>query len=273
MNHRLRFRWVSLCLLAALLAAPIPGQAADSDEAAQQAFRAGVDAARQERWPQALAAFESAYDLSPRPVILINLAGVQVRTGRLIEAAKNYHRILDEASTSETAAFKRAAAEVLPSLEGRIPRMRLRATGLTAADLVQIDGQPIAVTGLGAEHPLDPGEHIIVVQRVGIERARVLFTLGEGERRQISLPLPGLAADPSADPGSIAKGVALGVSAQGEGPSTPSRSPRRWWASPWPWVLAGAAIAGASVAAILVRGGDRNQTFSGNVPPGQISVH
>ena len=115
-------------LLAAIALAEwtAPAHAAGPDEAAQQAFRTGVEAARQERWTDALAAFEKAYGLSPRPVVLINLAGVQVRTGRLIEAAKNYHRILSDRPSAETTAFRKAAADVLPSLEARIPRIRLR---------------------------------------------------------------------------------------------------------------------------------------------------
>jgi tetratricopeptide (TPR) repeat protein len=251
-----------LALSTASASAPTAG----SDEAAQQAFRTGVDAARQERWPEALAAFERAYALSPRPVVLINLAGAHVRTGQLVEAAKNYRRVLDEAPSGETTAFKRAAAEVLPSVEARIPHVRLRATGLSPADLVQLDGRPVDAAGLGGDHALDPGEHIVTVQRDGSERARVMFALAERESREIALPLPG----PAGAPAAIAKrldnaGLPRGELADGAG------SKRRWWASPWTWALAGAVAAGASVAAVVWLG-NRGETFSGNLPPGQIAV-
>lgn len=99
---------------------------ASPDQGAQQAFRAGVDAARQERWEEARVLFEKAYALSPRPVVLINLAGAQARTGRLTEAAKSYRRILAHQASPETAPIREAASEVLPALEARIPRVRLR---------------------------------------------------------------------------------------------------------------------------------------------------
>ena len=245
-----------------------PAHAAGPDEAAQQAFRAGVDAARQERWSDALAAFEKAYGLSPRPVVLINLAGVQVRTGRLIEATKNYRRILSDPPSADTTAFRKAAADVLPSLEARIPRIRLRPTGLAPSDIVEIDGQPLGAGAIGAERTLDPGEHTLIVARDGTERARVLFALAESERRDIALPLPA----PTAGTTSAAPGV-VGIAASSPrdaGPYQP-RSERRWWASPWTWVVAGALVAGASVTAIVLVNG-RDSTFSGNIPPGQISV-
>jgi hypothetical protein len=262
--------WLALWIA---LAGPVAvvHAATGSDEAAQQAFRTGVDAARQERWPDALAAFEKAYGLSPRPVVLINLAGAQVRTGRLVEAAKSYHRILDDPASAETAAFKRAAAAVLPSLEERTPRVRVRPFGLLPADVVQIDGQAIdANKPGGAVQALDPGEHTVIVARGGIERARVLFALAERESRDIALPLPG--------PSLVAPSAALDVPSSARTGDVAlvdradSRSARRWWSSPWTWVAAGVVLAGASVAAVVLYRNRSDDVFSGNLPPGQITV-
>lgn len=258
--------WLLVSSTAPLMTGTI-AHAAGSDEAAQQAFRTGVDAARQDRWADALVAFEKAYGLSPRPVVLVNLAGAQVRTGHLVEAARNYRRVLNDPPSAETVAFKRAAADVLPSLEARIPHVRLRATGLSPSDLVQIDGQPIA-GDLGGDHALDPGEHTVVLQRAGIERARIMFALAERESREISLPLPApLAAAARATIADAPGSPRAGVPAAGPR----SGSARRWWASPWTWILAGAAVAGATVGTIALLG-SRGEAFSGNIPPGQISV-
>jgi hypothetical protein len=257
--------------LACWLAASAPATsapAAVAEEAAQQAFRAGVDAARQERWTDARSAFEKAYGLSPRPVVLINLAGAQARTGQLIEAARNYRRILSDAPSAETAAFKRAASEVLPSLEARIPRLRLRATGLSHADIVHVDGQPLDGATLDDAHAIDPGEHTLVVLRDGSERARVLFALAEGESRELALPLP-LPAPADRPPGATGA-PAVGSTLVGAGP-TSAKAERHFWASPWPWVVAGAVVLGGSLAALLTLS-DGGREFSGNVPPGQISV-
>jgi hypothetical protein len=258
--------WLLLCAtLPGVTSATAPGQ----DEAAQQAFRAGVEAARQERWVDARVQFEQAYSLSPRPVVLINLAGAQARTGRLTEAARNYHRILDDQSSPETASFRRAAAEVLPALEARIPRVRLRPSGLSPADVIRIDGETVEASALDEGQSLDPGDHTLVVQHGGIERARVLFTLAERELRYITLPLPAMAS-----PGtSVVVGAGVTTLNQPALVTTPAESstPRSWWASPWTWTAVVAIVAAASVTAFVVVG-HRDETYAGNLPPGRISV-
>lgn len=260
--------FVTMVFGVALTVAAVGAQATSPDEAAQQAFRAGVDAARQERWTDALAAFEKAYALSPRPVVLINLASVQVRTGHLIQAAANYRRLLGDPPSTETAAFRRAATDVLPSLEARIPRIRLRSTGLSQTDIIQVDGNPVGREALAGGQPLDPGEHTLIVQRDGIERARVLFALGERDVRELSLPLPALSVAPVAP----FQATAAGTRPTPEGIAHGSQRRRTLWASPWTWSLLGAAVVGASVTSfVLWRRND--QMFSGNVPPGQLVVH
>ena len=243
-----------------------PLRAVGQDDAAEQAFHVGVEAARQERWIDARAAFEQAYSLSPRPVVLINLAGAQARTGRLTEAARNYHRILEDQTSPETASFRRAAAEVLPALEARIPRVRLRPSGLSPLDVIRIDGETVSAETLTQGQVLDPGEHTLVVQHTGVERARVLFALTERELRYIALPLPVLANPQPLAPSAL--DAASNAITPGSSEPEPTRS---WWASPWTWTAVGVAVAGASIATFVVVE-HRDQTFSGNIPPGQISV-
>jgi hypothetical protein len=246
---------------------------AGPDDSAQQLFGQGVDAARQNRWNDARVAFERAYELSQRPVVLINLAGAQAKTGRLKEAATNYRRILEDESP-ETAPFRKAAADVLPSLEARIPMIRLHSAGLRGADVVEIDGEEVPVDHIGEPRLLDPGRHTIVVKRAGIERTRVAFSLAEGESHDMSLPA---ALDPTPPPTlapplepEVANGSNAGLSLEEH--STPAaRAHRSWWRSPWLWT----AVAAGAIAATITTFAVRNQeqpTFSGNVPPGVIHV-
>jgi hypothetical protein len=259
---------IRILLAVALTAVTVGAHAANPDEAAQQAFRAGVDAARQERWTDALAAFERAYELSPRPVVLINLASIQVRTGHLMRAAANYRRLLADPPSADTAAFRRAATDVLPSLEARIPQIRLRSTGLSQTDIIQIDGQAVGREALAIGQPLDPGEHTLIVEREGIERARVLFTIAERDVRDIRLPLPALSAAPAS---TIGAPPAAGTSPLAGAISHETPRRRTLWASPWTWTLLGAAVLGASATSFVLFG-KHDQIFSGNVPPGQIVV-
>jgi hypothetical protein len=240
------------------------GRPISQDDQAEQAFHQGVDAARQEHWMDARAHFERAYELSPRPVVLINLAGAQARSGRLTEAAKNYHRILEDRSMPDTAPFRQAARDVLPALEARIPRIRLAPSGLGAGDTIEIDGQVVSLTALDSGYPLDPGAHTLVVKRANLERARVLFSLAERERHDITLPLPLIPSAPAPSP-AISRSQLLASS------ETPSPPRRRWWASPWTWTGAAVIVAGAT--ALLIAGTQRGGgAFSGNVPPGILPI-
>jgi hypothetical protein len=273
--HRTRAVLVLLGVAAGTVGEAGPVRAAGTEEDAQQAFREGVEAARQSHWPEARASFEQAYALSPRPVVLINLAGAQARTGRLIEAARNYHRILEDPASSETAPFRKAAAEVLPELEQRIPRIRVHATGNTEADTFQVDGMDVPAASLAGPLPLDPGQHTLVVSRAGVERARVLFSLAEREERDIPLGLPAVVALPSAQglpqpPATSDSGLTLGATPVAE---APARRERPWWASPWTWGTIGAVVVVAATSAILLYSYEhRERPFVGNIMPGSITV-
>lgn len=253
-------------------------RAAGTEEEAQRAFREGVEAARQSHWPEARSSFEQAYALSPRPVVLINLAGAQARTGRLIEAAKNYRRIVEDSASAETAPFRKAASEVLPELEQRIPRIRVHPSGNTEADTFQIDGLDVPAANLPGPLSLDPGQHTLAVNRAGAERARVLFSLAEREEREIPLALPPVVAliPPQAVPPSPQSSPDLDLGTELGNPPTAEaarRPERHWWASPWTWGTIGAVVVVAATSAALLYTYDhREQPYSGNVPPGSIVI-
>lgn len=235
---------------------------------AQQLFNQGVEAAHENRWSDAREAFERAFHLSARPVVLINLAAAEVRTGQLKEAASNYRRILQGDSSSETSPFRKAAADVLPSLEARIPRIRLHTSGLGGTDVLEIDGDEIPSEQIEEPHLVDPGPHVVVIRRSGSERLRVSFSVAEGESHEISIPAPldpvNLNAPEILPP--FVPGAELDTGQSG-GPD--SRARRPLWKSPWFWTAIAAGIAGATAATVLaVRNHD--QPFSGNL--GTITV-
>jgi hypothetical protein len=260
---------VSMAAAPARAAAVAAAPTSTDDVAAQQAFRTGVEAARQERWTDARAAFERAYALSPRPVVLINLAGAQARTGHLIDASKNYRRILAADATPETGSFRRAAADVLPALEARIPRVRLRPSGLAPTDVIRVDGEIVPASTLMEGQPLDPGEHTLAVERAGAERARVLFALTERELHYIGLPLPLPVAPPPQPLAVAAVGSSSGAPAS-DAAGSASRS-RSWLRSPWTWATVGVVVVAGSIATIVLANRP-DQLYSGNIPPGQVTI-
>jgi hypothetical protein len=258
---------VRVVALATLFTVSSSAGALAGENPAQQLFNQGVEAAHENRWSDAREAFERAYHLSARPVVLINLAAAEVRTGRLKEAADNYRRILQGDSSPETSQFRKAAADVLPSLAARIPRIRLHTSGLGGTDVLEIDGDEIPSEQIEEPHLVDPGPHVVAIKRSGSERLRVSFSVAEGESHEISIPAPldpvNLNAPEVLPP--FVPGAELDTGQSGG----PSRARRPLWKSPWFWTAIVAAIAGTTVATVLVVR-NRDQPFSGNL--GTITV-
>ncbi|MES1208324.1 MAG: hypothetical protein ABUS79_20500 [Pseudomonadota bacterium] len=245
-------------------------RAAQGGNTAEQLFNDGVEAARHGDWDAARAGFEAAQARSARPVILINLAGAQARTGRLVDAARNYRAVADDTSP-DAAPFREAALGVLEMLQPRIPRVRVRTAGLADRDVVRLDGVPLSREALAQPVLVDPGPHTITVTRDGNDRARVSVALAERETHDLSL-LAAL-APPRAPPPPAGTVVPLGAgderAANGQDGSGPAH--RSVWASPWLWTAV-AAAAGAATAAVLLTSRDSAPPFSGSVSPGIIHV-
>ena len=249
----------------AVLAAPA-ALAAEPTEPAQHLFQCGVEAAQHGNWDEARRAFEGARALSARPVILVNLAGAQARTGHLREALASYQAIIDDTS-DEAAPFRDAALSVRSTLQGRVPRIRIRAAGLAADDVVALDAAPLPRAELAAPVPVDPGAHVVTLSRRGLETARVSVSLAEGEIHEVILPAALFAPRPD-----DAAGRHRFVLEQPSGePAPPAKARSSWWRSPWLW--AGVAVAaGAATAGVILTSHETAPAYAGTIPPGIIHV-
>lgn len=237
-----------------------------NDDRAQQLFSSGVDAARRDEWIDARGAFERAYRLAPKLVVLINLAGAQARTGLLVEALHNYQRVMESSTSPDTAEYREAARAILPSLEARIPRVRVSPAGLGPSDAVEIDGTEVPPSALERPVLVNPGAHALTIKRDHVQRARIEFSVAEGESHDITLPAPVFTLSP---PPPTPRGVDVTTSPAPDGSSQPRR--RRWWTSPWFWAATVGVVA-ASTAAAVVLVEQRPQPYSGNVGPGIVNV-
>ncbi len=176
--------------LAALLTLAVLGTAgaAEAQTAAERSlardqFQAGVAAAREGDWAGAAEAFQRSYELAPRPLTLLNLAGAYQQIGRLVEAAEAYRMFLHEDGI--TARQRRDAEEQLADLEPRIPRVRLRVLGLVEDDRVTLDEYQLSLAALDELYPVDPGEHSATVERDGRAPRVVPFTATEGVQQDV----------------------------------------------------------------------------------------
>lgn len=201
-----------LAALAALALAPrASAQSASELAAARSLFEEGLAAAREGRWDEARQRFERSYEIAPRPTTLLNLAGAQVQTGRLVAGAESYRRFLSEARRGREARYRRQAQQALAEVEPRLGRLIVRVEGVGEEDTILLDGVELARAALGVGVPVDPGRRTLVVRRGDADRAREVVTVAEGEEREVTLRavalrVPATAADRSSAPAAALRG-------------------------------------------------------------------
>ena len=204
-------------------AGPEPERAAE----AREVFKLGATLARQGQWSDALAAFERSAGLVDHPVTVYNIGYVERALGRYTLALTHLEESL--AASEGTAArlpedLEQQAKAYIAELQSRLARIEVTVDpGLAVA----IDGRPlsagpqtsvlvagIAPSGPGAEPParsfqlwIDPGSHVIVLNRVdGAQHVvRVQYATGAAETLTLAWPATAPSAPAAAPaPGSAA---------------------------------------------------------------------
>ncbi len=256
-------------------AAPSRAQTAAERTLARQLFRDGVAAARQSRWADACGSFQRAYDLVGEPEVLLNLAGAQAETAQLVESAESYRRFLREVTSGSLARQRPQAERLLAEIEPRIPSARISANGLLAGDSMTLDGTELARATLGADLPVNPGSHVLVVTRHGAEVGRRSFTAVEGSpstvEMQVTAPSARANALPTPTPQAAHADVlspeqssAVETDDEGGGGGV--------FASPVFWLVVGLVVVGGATATVLVLTRQTPTPFSGNLGPGLVVV-
>ena len=92
----------------------------ENEERARQLFQAGDEHYANGRYEDALAAFEEAYSLSARPLLLFNMANAQERAGLYDDAIDSLERYLPDADEDESSRIETR----LESLRARAARVR-----------------------------------------------------------------------------------------------------------------------------------------------------
>src|SRR5262249_15735996 len=155
--------------------------ATDQERTAQRAFETGVRLAQDNRWEEARSAFEKAYALAPRPIVLVNLASAQAQTGDLVAAAENYRRYLGAPGESQEPEMRKQVQSYLNALVPRIPLVKIQLDGARRDVAVEVDGAAVPSEKLVRLLPLNPGDHTVIAAREGVEAARFRFVLAERE--------------------------------------------------------------------------------------------
>lgn len=241
-------------------AAQSPSEAA----LARQAFRDGVVASRQERWSDAVELFQRSFELSPRPLTMMNLAGALAQTDRLVEAAEAYRSFLTMSRTGTAARLSDEAEAQLRELEGRIPRVRLRVLGMQETDIVRLDEYDVSPAAIDLPLPVDPGAHTVTLVRGDAERS-IPFTSAEGVAQEIVLDVR---------PEAWAGGGAVGGVSVAPGATTPSDGGPSLVEEPAFWIVLGVVVAAGIAVGVGVGVGTQGSSspYQGNLLPMGIAL-
>jgi hypothetical protein len=177
---------------------------------AKKALKAGLA-------DQAITALRRADELDPTPQSKLDLAAALIEGKKLLEAKK----ILGDVATLRGATFaEKKAAEAakrsLAELEPRVPGVTITVEGPAASKAsATIDGQSAA---LGAESPVDPGDHDVAVTADGFTSFERRLSVAEGAHEKLvaSLAPAAKAEGGDGEGGSLVPAViAFGVGAAG----------------------------------------------------------
>lgn len=245
--------------------APAHAQTAAERSLARQQFQDGVAAARESDWERALEAFQRSYELLPRPLTLLNLAGAYAQTGRLVEAAEAYRMFQHEEGVTDRQ--RRDAEDQLHEIEPRIPHVRLRILGIEEGDVVMLDEYQLSSAALDEAYPVDPGEHSATIERTGHEPRVVPFTAREGVQQDVLIDVraenwAALTEDAPPPPG--------GGGPIDDGEPPPSTSIAE---EPAFWIVLGSILVAGGVAVGLGVGLTATpEPFSGNTSPFRVEL-
>jgi hypothetical protein len=222
--HRAGF--VAVC--AAVCMTPAVALADTPDPAAAEAlFREGRQRAEAGDWAKACPLFAESNRLDLALGTSMNLAACEEHLGKLASAWERYGELLEALPPKDD---RRAfVAESVARLGRVVPRLTiLLATPLVEGTTVVRDGVDLGSASVGADLPVDPGEHSILVAAPGRAVRTYAVTLAPGQR----LTLPAEIGEPTAD-------------------AAPTGAPRRTEARTAGWVLGGLGVGALAVGTFL----------------------
>jgi tetratricopeptide (TPR) repeat protein len=136
------------------------------NEEARRAFAEAVELFAAQNYVAALRQFERSYELSPRTVVLFNIAMCNRALDDSVRAAELLVRYLN--ARSDSSPWRRAKAqEVLEEIDRQVVRIEL-AVGEAEATLL-IDSTPQGTTPLTGPVRMLPGTHEVRIEKDGFE--------------------------------------------------------------------------------------------------------
>lgn len=220
-------RWIAPIVGVVGLVCAARAQTGDEDvEIAKAHYKTGEAYYQRGRFTDAAREFEEAYRLSKRPALLYNMGKSYEGAGEPARALDAYERYLREVRDSPDRLTVQAR---VGALTGVVATVVVHAS--VEGSSVRVDGEVAGATPLETPLKLNPGRHRLEIAHEGYATWRSGLDLGPGSTRQVSALLTSLVKV---------------IEVDRVQPSKPLY--KRWWV----WTVAGAAVVGGGVAAMLL---------------------
>jgi hypothetical protein len=125
--------------------------------------------------------FAESEQLRPALGTLLNLAVCHEKEKKTASAWAEYTEVAGQASRAGQADRAQFASQHAAALESQLCHVRLEMASVPRSVEVKIDGQPLGAAVLGADIPLDPGAHTVVVSAPSKQAWTHDFTLAPGQ--------------------------------------------------------------------------------------------
>jgi len=200
-----------------------PPPAAPVDDAqvkAKEHYTAGKALYEQGKYADAMAEFQTAYDLKPHPSVLKSIGECKVQIGDIPGAIAIYEKYLEDPAATK----KDEVSAKIVEIKGMMAKVDLSSVPTGAG--ITVDG---AITDKVTPTTLEltPGEHTIVLNADGYEPLEKPLTLAKGETQQVMIDFdkdgkstseePAL-VDPFADEGGAVPAEGGEIENEKEGP-------------------------------------------------------
>jgi hypothetical protein len=228
-----------LCLALVLPAAALHAESAETDkQEAKKSFLVGVDFFAVENYSAALSAFLKSYEILPNPNVLFNIGMCQRALFDFAASIETLREYLEKKGESVPADEREQIDKILADMEGSVGRLQIIVSEEGAA--VTIDSGKPELSPLAGPVILNPGEHVVEVEKEGFVGRKQTVTLKEGGKETLEIelePVP-VAAPPEAvlEPGKVKA-------------DEKKKKKNKILKSPILWGVLGAVLVGGAVAA------------------------
>ncbi|MDP3275463.1 MAG: hypothetical protein Q8Q09_09735 [Deltaproteobacteria bacterium] len=181
---------------------PATSPPAETAEAARILFREGAQRAEEGRWLEARDRFRRALAVRPSALLHYNHALASQNSGYLVEAVDQYRLFLRLDADPTNSARRDHATRAITTIEPVLARLILEPSTEHTVQSVSLDGRELPLALLGAEIPLDPGEHFVdAISADGLQSSQVIL-LQESQRatRTLRFVTPPSTVPPSTVP-------------------------------------------------------------------------